>query len=188
MEPEITRELEQSIASVIRYIQSTTGLTDLYFDDLPEAFAVPSLYFPAPRTDTRKVTFDTYLTTLYLDTWFMESSDWRAYATAAETRDSLMMDDCKVYFANEDGTLNKKYIRLTNPTISSIDTCIVKMTCGIKHYCSMNRERGGVISNVNISGLLGADATYQTWRKATKELRIEQEGQNKCLQGALNRL
>jgi len=64
MEPEITRELEQSIASVIRYIQSTTCLTDLYIDDLPEAFAVPSLYFPVPRTDTRKVTVDTDLTTV----------------------------------------------------------------------------------------------------------------------------
>ena len=81
MEPEITIELEQSIASVVRYIQNKAdNNATLYFDDLPEAFAVPSLYFPVPRTDTQKVTFDTYLTTLYLDTWFMEATDWQAYS------------------------------------------------------------------------------------------------------------
>ena len=69
MESGITIELEQSFASVVRYIQNKAdNNAALYFDDLPEAFAVPSLYFPVPRTDTRKVTFSTYLTTLYLDT------------------------------------------------------------------------------------------------------------------------
>ena len=107
MEPEITIELEQSIASVVRYIQNKAdNNAALYFDDLPEAFAVPSLYFPVPRTDTQKVTFDTYLTTLYLDTWFMESTDWRAYADAATVRDSLMMDECKV------SEIDKKYQKL----------------------------------------------------------------------------
>ena len=97
MESEITIELEQSFASVVRYIQNKAdNNAALYFDDLPEAFAVPSLYFPVPRTDTKKVTFSTYLTTLYLDTWFMEATDWQAYADAATVRDSLMMDECKV--------------------------------------------------------------------------------------------
>lgn len=97
MESGITIELEQSFASVVRYIQNKAdNNAALYFDDLPEAFAVPSLYFPVPRTDTRKVTFSTYLTTLYLDTWFMEATDWQAYADAATVRDSLMMDECKV--------------------------------------------------------------------------------------------
>ena len=53
MESEITIELEQSFASVVRYIQNKAdNNAALYFDDLPEAFAVPSLYFPVPRTDT----------------------------------------------------------------------------------------------------------------------------------------
>lgn len=135
MESEITIELEQSFASVVRYIQNKAdNKAALYFDDLPEAFAVPSLYFPVPRTDTKKVTFSTYLTTLYLDTWFMEATDWQAYADAATVRDSLMMDECKVNLMKKDGTLDDKYIRLTDPSTSPVDTGIVKMTCAIKHY------------------------------------------------------
>lgn len=189
MESEIILELEQSIASVIRYIQNKAdNNAALYFNDLPEAFAVPSLYFPVARTDTQKVTFDTYLTTLYLDTWFMESTDWLAYADAATVRDSLMMDECKVNLMNKDGTLDGKYIRLTNPTTSSVDTGIMKMTCGIKHYYSLNREGDRVVSKFNISGLFGTDAMYEAWHKATEELRKEQEVQHKCLQDVLNRL
>ena len=46
MESGITIELEQSFASVVRYIQNKAdNNAALYFDDLPEAFAVPSLYF-----------------------------------------------------------------------------------------------------------------------------------------------
>ena len=118
----------------------------------------------------------------------MESTDWRAYADAATVRDSLMMDECKVNLMNKDGTLDGKYIRLTNPTTSSVDTGIVKMTCGIKHYYSLNREGGGAVSKFNISGLFGTDATYEAWYKATEELRKEQEVQHKCLQDVLNRL
>lgn len=174
MESGITIELEQSFASVVRYIQNKAdNNAALYFDDLPEAFAVPSLYFPVPRTDTRKVTFSTYLTTLYLDTWFMEATDWQAYADAATVRDSLMMDECKVNLMKKDGTLDDKYIRLTDPSTSSVDTGIVKMTCAIKHYYSLNRETGGTVNKINISGLFGTDATYQAWYKATEELRKE---------------
>ena len=189
MESGITIELEQSFASVVRYIQNKAdNNAALYFDDLPEAFAVPSLYFPVPRTDTRKVTFSTYLTTLYLDTWFMEATDWQAYADAATVRDSLMMDECKLNLMKKDGTLDDKYIRLTDPSTSSVDTGIVKMTCAIKHYYSLNRETGGTVNKINISGLFGTDATYQAWYKATEELRKEQEVQHKCLQDVLNRL
>lgn len=178
MESGITIELEQSFASVVRYIQNKAdNNAALYFDDLPEAFAVPSLYFPVPRTDTRKVTFSTYLTTLYLDTWFMEATDWQAYADAATVRDSLMMDECKVNLMKKDGTLDDKYIRLTDPSTSPVDTGIVKMTCAIKHYYSLNRETGGAVNKINISGLFGTDATYQAWYKATEELRKEQEVQ-----------
>ena len=45
MESGITIELEQSFASVVRYIQNKAdNNAALYFDDLPEAFAVPSLF------------------------------------------------------------------------------------------------------------------------------------------------
>ena len=61
----------------------------------------------------------------------------------------------------KDGTLDDKYIRLTDPSTSPVDTGIVKMTCAIKHYYSLNRETGGTVNKINISGLFGTDATYQ---------------------------
>ena len=118
----------------------------------------------------------------------MEATDWQAYADAATVRDSLMMDECKVNLMKKDGTLDNKYIRLTDPSTSPVDTGIVKMTCAIKHYYSLNRETGGTVNKINISGLFGTDATYQAWYKATEELRKEQEVQHKCLQDVLNRL
>ena len=47
--------LEQSLAAVVRFIQDNSEEgTQLYFDEIPENFYVPSVYFHIPYSAGRK--------------------------------------------------------------------------------------------------------------------------------------
>ena len=47
--------LGQNLASIVRYIQENSAPgTKLYFDEIPECFFVPSIYFQVPVTSDRK--------------------------------------------------------------------------------------------------------------------------------------
>ena len=47
--------LEQSLAAVVRFIQDNSEEgTQLYFDEIPENFYVPSVYFQIPYSAGRK--------------------------------------------------------------------------------------------------------------------------------------
>lgn len=183
-------KLEQYLASAVRYIQNRSdGKPVLYFDNIPENFAVPSIYFPVPRTRSRRATLQTYLTTIRMEAWFMASSDWLAYAAAAHIRDCILLDGCAVEIVEKDGTLTGKGLRVTEPEITSVDECIEKLSFELKHYFSKEEIEVTKVSNINISRPLGADAAlYEAWFSATEEQRKAEEVQRECLKRALESL
>ena len=80
--------LEQSLAAVVRFIQDNSEEgTQLYFDEIPENFYVPSVYFQIPYSAGRKATLSSYCTTMTMNIWFMAHLDWDAQAVAASMRD-----------------------------------------------------------------------------------------------------
>lgn len=181
--------LEQVFASAVRYIQSTAGENvTLYFDDLPENFMVPAIYFPVPKTTSRKVTFQSYLTVIHMEAWFMASSDWQAYASAAGARDCILLDDCRVGILGEDGTPTGKVIRVDNVGVSPIDTGIVRLAFGLKHYFSKSSDAGEHVGNVLLSCFMKQEMLYDSWYGATREQRKEEKEAKRCLEEALKSL
>ena len=127
--------LEQSLAAAVRYIQDNMAEgTKPYFDEIPENFYVPSVYFQVPYTAGKKVTLRSYRTTLTINCWFMEAKDWDAHAKAADMRDCLMMDDCKIPVFSEDGEPTGTYLRTGEPDTHKIDEGIVQLSFTIDAY------------------------------------------------------
>lgn len=52
--------LEQEIASIIQFILNKAGNPSPYYDEVPEGFLVPSVYFPAPEITSKGDTLTTY--------------------------------------------------------------------------------------------------------------------------------
>lgn len=68
--------LEQSLAAVVRFIQDNSEEgTQLYFDEIPENFYVPSVYFQIPYSAGRKATLSSYCTTMTMNIWFILIDD-----------------------------------------------------------------------------------------------------------------
>lgn len=181
--------LEQALASAVRYVQNRADNdAALYFDEIPEDYRVPSVYFPVPMTDSRRVSFNTFLNTLKVEAWFMASSDWLAYADAARVRDCLMMDGCRIDLMQKDGQITGKALQATDPTTAKVERGIVRLTFGIRNYFSKENEEGKKASDYHFNGLVKPDALYEAWISATEKQRKEEEAEKKCLKKALENL
>ena len=133
--------LEQGLAAVVRYIQDHAEEgTKLYFDELPEDFYVPSVYFQIPFTSGRKSTLRTYCTTITLNCWFMEAQDWDAYAKAADMRDLMMLNNCIVPLYDLDGNRTGKGIRTGVPDTRKIDDGTVQLSLSFDIYFRPEEE------------------------------------------------
>ena len=129
--------LEQAFASIIRYVQGTVGTgSKLYLDELPENFQVPSVYFPVPTTESRQATFDTWLTEIYVDVWFMGGNDWDANSMAVTVRDGLLRNRCLIDIVSNDGTATGRKFRLTEPRIRKLSEQCVSLSTRIRNYVS----------------------------------------------------
>lgn len=180
--------LEQALGSAVRYVQNKAKATVLYFDDIPENFITPSIYFQVPRSDSQKVTFTTYKTTLHFVAWFLNVGDWDAEIAAAGVRDCLLLDDCVIDRMNKDGTIAGKGFRVTPPVTTPIDTGIVELSFDILSYFSKEKAPGGVVNKAIFRGLIPPSETYKAWYKATEEQRKDEEVQKECLEKILQNL
>lgn len=181
--------LEQCLASAVRYIQNHAGFEGApYFDEEPEEYRVPSLYFPVPWTQSKKVTLASYRSTLIFQCQFMASTDWEAYQTAINVRDCLLLDGCCIPMMNKDGTVSDSAVRILEPEVRKIERGIVQLSFDIQHYFTPTRPNGQKAMNFIFNGLVKPDSLYEAWFAATEELRKEQEAQQECLQKAIQNL
>ena len=157
--------LEQAFASIIRYVQDHASAEKLYFDELPENFAVPSIYFPVPTTESTKATFETWMTEIYVDVWFMGATDWLANAGACAVRDSLLHDECCIGIINEDGTVSGDKLRLAPPRTMKLSERCVQLTLRLRHYHSFDRQETA-LEHVHINGPVSQDVVNDAWRQA----------------------
>lgn len=164
--------LEQSLASAVRYVQEHIQKgTKMYFDEIPEDFYVPSVYFPVPRSSGRKVSLDSYLITIYFEARFMASENWLAEAAAEQVRDSLLLDNCRIDSMNEDGTSTGMIFHVTNVETILIENGIARLSFGIFHYISKDQQNETKINTVDMVIGNKSAPLYSAWVRATKGVR-----------------
>lgn len=152
--------LEQSLASAVRFIQDNDieGVKP-YFDELPEQFYVPSIYFPVPNTYSDQVSLMSYKTTIAVMCWFCEKTDWEANARAASVRDALLLNGSVVPVISKDGEQVGKGFHIERPELRRIDEGIIQLTFQLKDYFTPGSEGVEKIQNI-----------YLIWHRVVSEL------------------
>ena len=182
-------ELQACLASAVRYIQNHAGIEAApYFDEIPENYIVPSMYFPVPRTESHKVTLSSWRTDITLECWFAAATDWEAFRYADSVRDSILADGCAIDIMNRDGSLSGSKVRVSEPNIRKQESRVVRMSFVIREYFKMEKEKGIPAVKYQFSGLIPAGAAYDAWYAATVEQRREEEEQKECLRKAMENL
>ena len=108
-------ELEQEIASIMKYVIDWAGKPAPYYWEVPAHFAVPSAYFPMPEIDTGGETFLTY----YMDyAWYIKifhRTKEGAYALGLAVA--------------EDGSeVEESWVRLNDPKLKILDDGAAQLT------------------------------------------------------------
>ena len=137
--------LERSLAAVVRFVQDNSEEgTQLYFDEIPENFYVPSVYFQVPYSAGKKATLSSYCTTMTMNIWFMAHLDWEAQVAAARMRDEIMLNDCLVPIMDEVGKETGKALRVTPPTTRKVDEGIVQLSLSLDVYIQPGEQRAKI--------------------------------------------
>ena len=133
--------LEQSLASAVRYIiDNDVEGSKAYFDEIPEKFYVPSVYFPVPYVEGQKATLRSFRNTITFDAWVMAGTDWDAETRAAALRDAIMLDGLAIPIIEIDGTATGKALKTQEPTQRRVDEGIVCVSIPIKDYFYREEE------------------------------------------------
>lgn len=113
--------VEQELASIAKYMNGITGINNIYFDEVPEGFKRPSLYFPVLEQITRG---DTLTSFAYMNTWFIKVFDKEtkpAFTTASNIVDTICKNKNLIPLVNEDGSPTGKGIRLKEIKLNKLD-------------------------------------------------------------------
>lgn len=113
--------LEQEIASIIHFIlDATDGLTP-YYQQVPDSFIVPAVYFPQPVFTARGETFLTYALEYDWFVKFFASTNGEAQAHAATALNAVCAARLLVPLIDEQGEAIGRGVRLKDPELSKAD-------------------------------------------------------------------
>ena len=184
--------LERSLFSIVHCLTEgfDTEKTMIIFDEMPEDFTVPAIYFPTPISRSRKETFGSYRTTLTMRVMYFEADDWSAYERAATARDDLILMDCRIPLVDDDGAeLEVGYVRIREVETGKDENSVHYLQFELPVYFGGEDPDGQTVETFDIHvKAMSAEGARSAWIAATQELREEQEEKEAWLRTTLSRM
>ena len=147
-------ELEQEIASIMKYVIDWAGKPAPYYWEVPAHFAVPSAYFPMPEIDTGGETFLTY----YMDyAWYIKifhRTKEGAYALGLAVVTAIRAARNLVPLIAEDGSeVEESWVRLNDPKLKILDDGAAGAQRSQSFYVDVFMKSGKEISDAYAEAL-----------------------------------
>lgn len=114
-------KLEQEVASITGYVTDKAGLEFCYTDILPESFAYPAVYFPAPEFDTGYSTLSAYKLDYRMSVRFFDVNNQSAYRRAQTVANALVAERYRIPLLGEDGPTGT-FFKVSSTDVKKIDT------------------------------------------------------------------
>ena len=120
--------LEQEVASIMAFVLLHAGNSHPYYDEVPEQFKFPAVYFPQPEIGTRGETFRTYASEYAWYINIMATSTPEAHAIGLAVLSKLKGAKNCVPVISEDGKPTGENLRLKDPSLRKIETGVEQLT------------------------------------------------------------
>lgn len=120
--------LEQELASIIKFVLESSGNPSPFYWKVPEKFRYPAVYFPQPEITSGGETFRTYRLEYAWYIVFFGKTDEEAHTLARATLEAIRRKRNLIPLINEDGSEEKRGIRLDDPSCKRIDNGAVQLT------------------------------------------------------------
>ena len=119
--------MEQEIASIIKFVLAEAGNPTPYYDEVPQDFFIPSVFFPVPELDTDGETFKTYRIRFSWFIKFFHRTTPEAYDMAMAVLTALKRARNLVPLIDTDGTETGEKLRLRDPRAKKIDSGVCQL-------------------------------------------------------------
>lgn len=112
----------------MRFTIDRAGSPTPYYEEVPQDFLVPAIYFPIPEIDTRGETLNAYAMEYSWYIKFFHNTAAKAYELALRTITGLKASRNLVPLIGADGELTGKSLRIDDPMIKKLDNGAVQLT------------------------------------------------------------
>jgi len=120
--------IEQEMASVMRFVLDASENPYPYYEEIPEGFLVPAVYFPVPEIETDNDTLSTYKLTYVWNINFFHKDTQGAHSMVLKVMEKLKRNRNKVTIINEDGSETEKSFYVKGSRITEAESGNVQMT------------------------------------------------------------
>jgi hypothetical protein len=119
--------LEQDLASIMRFLAEKSGSPAPYYNNVPEQFRIPAVYFPRPEIGSSGDTLNTYALDFSLFVKFFHRTKEDAYELGYTALNALLERRNRIPLIDESGKPTGKYIRIRDPTLRAVDESAVQL-------------------------------------------------------------
>lgn len=144
--------LEKETASIIKFVIEATGGATPYYHNMPENFAVPSVYFPSPEIISGNDTFSTYSAEYTIFINFFHSSTELAYELALPVLNKINAVRRIIPIFDENGKNTGKFVRITNAELKKADECAYQMQVDWIFRRPYDRDEAQSVQNFYLNG------------------------------------
>lgn len=113
--------LQQEYAAVKKFIIDCLDDIYPYFENIPENFIVPSIFFPAVEITSLKETLNTFGFSAFADVVLYDKSTNDASFKAQKVVYNINLKHCKIPIYTKDGEETPEIVRVDLPEVSKID-------------------------------------------------------------------
>ena len=118
----------QEIASIMKYITEKSNDITVYYNNIPEGFLVPSVYFSVPENNTHGDTLNTYTLSYNMNVMFFHKTSNEAHTIALSVLTAIKRDRNFIKFIDIDGMKLNEGIKINDPKIDLVDNGAVKLS------------------------------------------------------------
>ena len=146
--------LTQEVASLVHFIDALElGIVKRYFGEVPESFAVPSIYYPTPEIDNRGFSTGSYekVSVIFLKVY--DSTSVSSNAIAQKIVDSIMQAKRNIPFYNNEGSPENVSFRVYDLETRNIDAGVTQIEISYKNKIPYVEPEQPKADNIYIDGL-----------------------------------
>lgn len=138
-------------ASIMKSCLDFSGVRFAYEENLPEDFAVPSLYFPAAEDMPARSALGSYKSEYSIYAKLFATSDREAVELAEKIAQGIMSLDCRLPVYESNGKDTGMIVKLEPPAIRLSDTHVAQITLVYKVIRLYKRQKQNTVQNIGIN-------------------------------------
>lgn len=119
--------IEQEIASIIKFVLDCAGNPTPYYHNVPESFAVPSIFFSVPEIEYEADTLNSYGSNYTIFINFFHSTTEGAYELTLPVFHGINSNRKLIPLIDIEGETTGEFVRIKNSQLKKVDECAYQL-------------------------------------------------------------